>query len=90
MRFGKRDNRDEAQRLGSRLDQIVDPNHPLTKLAPATTRPSSSSGWMGFIVMALASPVAHPADGGLGHHAGPTHAGAGRWAVVALVRSRRA
>jgi IS5 family transposase len=33
MRLGKRGNRGEAQRLGPRLDQIVDPNHPLVKLA---------------------------------------------------------
>ena len=33
MRPGKRGNRGEAQRLGPRLDQIVDPNHPLAKLA---------------------------------------------------------
>ena len=33
MRPGQRGNRGEAQRLGPRLDQIVDPNHPLAKLA---------------------------------------------------------
>ena len=33
MRLGKRGNRGEAQRLGPRLEQIVDPNHPLAKLA---------------------------------------------------------
>jgi IS5 family transposase len=34
MRPGKRGNRGEAQRLGPRLDQIVDLNHPLAKLGP--------------------------------------------------------
>ena len=33
MRLGKRGNRGEAQRLGPRLDQIVDLDHPLVKLA---------------------------------------------------------
>jgi transposase, IS5 family len=33
MRPAKRSNRGEAQRLGPRLEEIVDPNHPLVKLA---------------------------------------------------------
>jgi hypothetical protein len=33
MRLGKRGDSGETRRLGPRLEQIVNPNHPLVKLA---------------------------------------------------------
>ena len=38
MRLAKRGDSGEAQRLGPRLDQIVDLNHPLVKLAQRIDR----------------------------------------------------
>jgi hypothetical protein len=55
MRPGKRGNRGEAQRLGPRLDQIVDPTIRWRSWRSASTGPSSSSTWMRFIGMVPAS-----------------------------------
>lgn len=54
MRPSKQERNGQQDLLRSRLDQIVDPGHPLAKLAAKIDWASWSSGWERFTPIVLA------------------------------------